>query len=359
MDKNWGDMYDYILESSDTVKKIIDERNKMDKAVEYAYQNDIKRIVVLGSGTSYHAAISARRAMEEILQIPTEAVYPLTFKDDRGVIEEKTLVIGISQYGHSTSTILALDYAKEHGLPTIALTELEEAPLCKHADAFLPLNCGEEKAGPKTKGFIGSIANLAVFACQLALKRGVSEDKVNAMFNRLISSSENISDIAVKSKDFVLKHMAELKACKRLVIVGYEGNLGAVSEGSLKILEGVRVSVTGYQMEEFYHGIYHSIYENDYIIYLGSKSEYIDRMKKMYRYFKEERNAHQFVITSDESFKDNDHAFVYDFKDDRDFSSMEYVVPLQIITKFVSMELGIDANIPSDPKFHEKMGSYV
>lgn len=354
-----GDIYDYILESSATVRKILDEKECMQEALDYALRKKIKKIVIVGSGTSYHAALAARRVMEYELHIPVEAMYPLTFKDDHCVIEEGTLVIGISQYGHSTSTILALEHAMKNGLATIGLSEIADCPVVDSAEAFLPLNCGEENAGPKTKGFIGSIATLTVFAGELAKLRGRDEIAVEEVYERLLASSENLSDIAEKATLWVRENMEELKKARRIVIVGYEGNLGAVYEGSLKILEGVRCSVTGYQTEEFYHGIYHSIYENDYIIYLGSKSEYYDRMKRMYRYFKEERHAHQFMITSDETFMDAPNTFHYPFQDDRDFSTMEYVIPLQIITKWVSVELGIDCNIPSDPQFHEKMGSYV
>ena len=129
-------------------------------------------------------------------------------------------------------------------------------------------------------------------------------------------------------------------------------------EGALKVLEGVRCSVTGYELEEFMHGIYHSIWENDYIIYLGKPGQYYDRMKRMKLYFETERTKHSFIVTSDEYYKDDKKAFVYPFVNDDYFSSMEYVVPLQVLTKVVSQHNGIDCNIPSDPEFHKKMGSY-
>ena len=75
-------------------------------------------------------------------------------------------------------------------------------------------------------------------------------------------------------------------------------------------------------------------------------------------YFEKERTKHSFIITSDEFYKDDKKAFIYPFDNDDYFSSMEYVVPLQVLTKVVSQHNGIDCNIPSDPEFHKKMGSY-
>lgn len=354
------DIYNYILESAETVRNLIASKEEtMHDAVEYLVDKDVRRVVILGSGTSYHACVAAKRSMAKSLGIPVECMYPIDFKDGEVVRQEGTAVIGISQAGRSTSTILALQKAKELGYYTISCTSERNTPVQEEGDCYLHLNVGEELSGPKTKGFIGSIAELALFASVLACRKGrMTPEEVSALENRLIASSENIPDIAEKSRAWAESNIEELEKCRRLIIVGYGGCIGAMMEGSLKILEGVRCSVTGYQMEEFMHGIYHSVWENDYIIYLAEPGEYYSRLKGMLRYFDEERHAHQFVVTSDKAFENYRNAFVYPFRDDEDFATMEYVIPLQVITKVVSMRLGIDCNIPSDTQFHQKMGSY-
>lgn len=355
-----GDIYHYILESEAIVKQVIDDRKEiMKEAVDYFVNHPVKRMVVLGSGTSYHAVLSAKKLMEKLLKMPVSASYPLTFKDEGGIVEEGTLVLGISQAGKSTSTILALDKAREEGSYTIACTSDLMAPIKEHADVILPLHIGVEDCGPKTKGFQGSIATLVIFASEVALRLGkITEEEAETVIERLQKSAAKIQDIAERSTEWIKENLQELKACRRLVITGYGPCMGAVMEGSLKILEGVRCSVTGYQMEEFMHGIYHSIYKEDYMIYLGYPNEYFDRMKAMMRYFKEERSEHMFMITSDESFKEDKRCFVYPFEDDEELATMEYIVPMQVFTKIISEELGIDCNVPSDPDFHKKMGSY-
>ena len=223
----------------------------------------------------------------------------------------------------------------------------------------MELYVGEELSGPKTKGFIVTVAEMAYFAAKLAYVKGIrSLNYVAEVEERLINSSCKIPVIAEESKKFIENNIDELASAKRIVIVGYESNTAAMMEGALKVLEGVRCSVTGYELEEFMHGIYHSIWENDYIIYLGKPGQYYDRMKRMKLYFETERTKHSFIITSDISFKDNKKAFVFPFCNDDYFSSMEYVIPLQVLTKVVSQYNGIDCNIPSDPEFHSKMGSY-
>lgn len=354
------DMYEYILESKETVNQVIDERKEtMKEALDYFVNRPVKRVVVLGSGTSYHSVLAAKKLMEKLLKMPVQAFYPLTYKDEGGITEEGTLVLGISQAGKSTSTILALDKAKEEGSYTIACTSDLSAPITEHAEVTMLLNIGEEDCGPKTKGFQGSIATLVVFAAEAALRLGrIEESEAEAVYERLRRSASRIEEIAEKSREWVNRNLKEWKECHRLVVTGYGPCMGAVMEGSLKILEGVRCSVTGYQMEEFMHGIYHSIYEKDYMIYLGYPNEYYERMKRMMRYFKEERSGHMFMITSDESYKEDPKAFVYPFENDEELATMEYIVPMQVLTKMISEELGINCNVPSDPDFHKKMGSY-
>ena len=75
------------------------------------------------------------------------------------------------------------------------------------------------------------------------------------------------------------------------------------------------------------------------------------------QYFETERHAHNYMITSDEALT-GQRNMVYPFKEDQYFASMEYVVPMQVLARKMSMDLGIDCNIPSDPLFHKKMGSY-
>ena len=123
-------------------------------------------------------------------------------------------------------------------------------------------------------------------------------------------------------------------------------------------MEAVRYSVTGYELEEFMHGIYHAIDQDTYIIYLGSKGKHFERMVRMMKYFAEERGAHNYMITSNPDIEEGKN-FVYPFVNSEYFASMEYVVPMQVLARKLSLDLGIDCNIPSDPQFHKKMGSYT
>ncbi len=354
------DMYDYILESSEAVRRIVRNQDAiLDEAVEYCSQKAVEQIYLLGSGTSYHAAVSAKRMMEDTLGVKVFAMYPMEFVDNEQVFNQHTLVVGISQAGRSTSTIAALDKARNQGLLTAAITAQLEAPVCSHADCSILLDVGEELAGPKTKGYEGSVATLALLALKLALKEekiGLSQKK--ELEDRLTATADQIPDIAEKAWEWYKENKEDFLRCRRLIVIGCDSCMGAMLEGTLKILEAARYSVTGYELEEFMHGIYHAIDQDTYILYLGNKSRHLERMARMMKYFEEERGAHNYMLTSEEALRSSQN-FVYLFKEDPYFASMEYVVPMQVLARKMSMDLGIDCNIPSDPEFHRKMGSYT
>jgi len=151
----------------------------------------------------------------------------------------------------------------------------------------------------------------------------------------------------------------EFLPAKRIIVVGYDGMYADVLEGALKILETVRQGVTGYDIEEFFHGIYNSITETSHIFYLASKGDYKPRVEKLVNILNE-WTPHHYVIASPEGlFKDSSKNLVCDFTEDPLFSPWEYIIPLQVVACLAPQDLGINPDIPKDPEFHKKIGSKI
>ncbi len=357
--RDW-DMYEYILESGKAVRNIVENQDSIfGEALEYCKGKNIEQIYVLGSGTSYHASVAAKKVVEDKLGVKVINMFPMEFVDNEKVFNKNTLVIGISHAGRSTSTIRALDKAREMGMMTVAMTAEKDRPIVEHGDKTVYIAIGDEFAGPKTKGYIGSIATIALFGLKLAVQNGkITEAEKQDLESRMAATTDQIPDIAEKAWAWYRENAEELKKCRRLIVLGCESCMSAMLEGTLKIMEAVRYSVVGYELEEFMHGVYHSIDANTYMLYLGNPGKHYDRMVNMMKYFDRERQAHNYMVTSDQTQEKKEN-FVYPFKNDDYFASMEYVVPLQVIARKLSLDLGIDCNISSDPEFHKKMGSYT
>lgn len=354
------DMMDYIRESGTAVRQIAENQaDNFNNAIELCLQKDIQHIYIVGSGTSYHAGLGARNIIQEELRIPVDVRYAMQFKDSELLVDPNALVIGISHEGHSTSTIAALKRAKEANLLTIAMTVEKDTPVSKAGDCNVPIAIGKEDVGPKTKGFIGSMANVILFLLEYGVqKQIITERRKRELCNRMFNVTDTIPQIAEAAELWYSKNREDLLKSRRIITVGYKNCLSAMMEGTLKMEESLRYSVVGYDLEEFMHGIYHSIDENTYLFYLASSEEYFDRCIRMKMYFEQERHSHNYIFSADQKAFDQK-AFIFDFKNDPYYMSMEYVVPMQVFARLCSLDLGIDCEVPSDPLFHEKMGSYT
>lgn len=353
-----GDMLACMYEMKDLMREILKVPSEsVLESVKYTCTKNIEQIYIVGSGTSYHAAVASKNVLEQLLDAKIIPMYPMQFKDNEGVFNPNTLVIGISHSGTSTSTIHALNKATELGLATIACSAVHDSVLLQHADAKLYVEIGTENVGPKTKGYIGCITTLYQFAMEYALVKGkMTKDEVNAMTQDILNATDAIPGIMNAFKSWYEANAEELRQAKRIIVTGYEENVASVLEGALKILETVRRSVVGYELEEFLHGIYNAIDSETYMIYLGSKGQYYQRLLNLKDYL-DEKTEHGFLITYDEteSCKKN---FVYPFVSGK-FSSLQYIIPLQMLANLLSKDLGINSNIPSDPLFHKKMSSKI
>lgn len=172
MSKDYGDMYQYILESKKAVRNIISNHEEIfHDAVEYFFEGDYEQIYVIGSGTSYHSALAAKRLMEKVLKMKVFASYPIVFKDEQ-IFNKKTLVMGLSHAGMSASTIAGLDKAKECGFGTIAMTAERGRPVEHHGDVKLYVEIGEEKNRTKNKGIYWFYCYFYDFCIKGSLKTG-------------------------------------------------------------------------------------------------------------------------------------------------------------------------------------------
>ncbi|MDR3290317.1 MAG: SIS domain-containing protein [Rickettsiales bacterium] len=166
-----GDILQYITETPIYIKKIIENNNIFDDAVKYYLNNKIEQIYLLGTGTSLHAHISSKMFMEKILKIPIYCEDAMIFNDYTNIYNKNTLVIASSHGGRSTSTINALDKARNLGCKTIASTAIHNSEITKHSDKVLYCEIGEEKAGPKTKGYLCAIITNMIFALSIAKQK--------------------------------------------------------------------------------------------------------------------------------------------------------------------------------------------
>lgn len=352
-------MYEYICETPDVLTGIIYRRKEIaENFVNYYKDKVIEQIYIIGSGTSYHAGLSAKAYLEEILNIKIFNMYPTQFALNEKVFNKKSLVIGVSQGGQSLSTVEGLDSAKQKGLYTAAVSENSNALIFKHAEVSARIEVGNENCGAKTKGYAGTTVTLLMMLTELAIKKGfITEEKAEEYRLRMFKVIQNMPDVIKASTGWYLRIRKEFLPAKRIIVVGYDNLYADVLEGALKILETVRQGVTGYDIEEFFHGIYNSISDSSHIIYLAPSSSYKPRTLKLIEILSEWTPYHYLISSPEGINTECNKNLICNFTEDPYFSAWEYIIPLQILSCQAPLDLGINPDIPKDPKFHQRIGS--
>src|SRR3954449_3595191 len=158
---------------------------------------NLRRIVIVAAGTSYHAGVVGRYIIEEWARVPVEPDIASEWIYRNPVLTKDTLVIGISQSGESRDTINAVKLARERGARTLGITNLMGTQITREVDATLYTRCGMEVGVAATKTFTSQVALLSLLALRLAeIRRTLPQDEIEFILDRL-------HELPVKMREFL------------------------------------------------------------------------------------------------------------------------------------------------------------
>jgi glucoselysine-6-phosphate deglycase len=246
-------MYDYYLSQPEYMKNILAKRDVYLGKFSSFYKG-IKpdRIYLCGSGTSFHACTSSQEYIETMLGTETTVITPSALKDIHG---KTPLVIAVSQGGRSTNTLAAISFLHEKGIPVVTLTWSTDTPVARAADCPLILGVDDETAGPKTRGYTGTVLSLYLMALMAAIEMGsISTNTYNKGLNDLIA----IADMSGKNQklchDFFDRIKGSLKKANNYMFAGKGVSSKVAGEMALKEQETLCYPASGYEFEEYLHG---------------------------------------------------------------------------------------------------------
>lgn len=197
----------YLQETPEKMLTIIEEADQLFAKVKQAA---IERIVITGSGTSYHSGKQMAKQMQHLLQFEVVALYPFEMTKETFLKDsDKTLVVGISQGGSSYSTYNAMELAKNCGCMTASMAGSENTYIDEVADYVLTVYCGGETAGAKTKGFYCTKLNLLLLALNIGKAQGQISDP---SYEKKLQQQKKLRTI---SKPFMMLHRSGLTCIKK------------------------------------------------------------------------------------------------------------------------------------------------
>ena len=213
----------------------------------------IRRIVILGCGTSWHAGLVGRFAIEELAAVPVEVEYASEYRYRLQLAVPGTLTIAISQSGETADTLEAMSVAAAMGSRVIGLVNVVGSSIARQSDGGIYLRAGPEIGVASTKAFTSQIVAMVLLGLYLGRQRGLSE----AAGREVVYELERLPDLVeqVLELEPEIEQMARHYAdASNFLYLGRGVNFPVALEGALKLKEISYIHAEGYPAAEMKHG---------------------------------------------------------------------------------------------------------
>jgi glutamine---fructose-6-phosphate transaminase (isomerizing) len=229
-----------------------------------------RRVVLVGCGTAWHAALVGEYLFEDLARIPTEVDYASEFRYRNPIIDEGTIVIAISQSGETADTLAAVREAKLKGALALGIVNVVGSTIARETDAGVYLHCGPEIGVASTKAFTSQLEVLVMLAMYLGRRKHLAPFQAREVIKNLQQIPEQVRHI-LKLSDKI-KEVANLyKGAPNWLYLGRGYNYPAALEGALKLKEISYVHAEGLPAAEMKHGPIALISEGMPVVFLANK----------------------------------------------------------------------------------------
>ena len=308
---------------------------------------DLRRIVILSAGTSYHAGVVGRYAIEEWARVPVEPDIASEWIYRNPVIDDDTLVIGISQSGETRDTIQAMRLAREKGAHTVALTNMMGSQITREVDSVLYTRCGLEVGVAASKTFTAQVALLYLVALKLAQVRGTMPPE------ELEFILDEVYDLPAKIDTFLdgdhpIEEIAQRFCnCAFFLYLGRHIGLPVALEGALKLKEISYIPTEAYSAGEMKHGPIALLDEQTPVVVVATNIHVYDKIVSNIQEVRA-RGAHVIAIATDGNEDIQHHAddVIYVPKSPAFLQAILAILPLQLFAYRVARLRGLNVDQP-------------
>ncbi|MBR7081392.1 MAG: glutamine--fructose-6-phosphate transaminase (isomerizing) [Oscillospiraceae bacterium] len=344
-----------IMEQPRAVKAAIEPRVRSGKIafdeldLTDEYLTNVDRIYITACGSAFHAGQVGKYALEALLGVPIEVDFASEFRYRDPIINERSLVIVISQSGETADTIAALNEAKRRGAKTIAIVNVVGSTIAKTADNVLYTWAGPEIAVATTKGYTTQVAVLYMLSVCLAsrLRRISAETEARLTEEILMLPSQIQRAIDLNPHiPYLAKRYHENSS---VFFIGRNMDYAACLEGSLKLKEISYIHSEAYAAGELKHGTIALIEPGRLVVCLACCERLFDKMMSNVKEVKA-RGAKVIGVTAEgrkRIFSEADDVIFVPTAEEL-FCAVSEIIPLQLFAYHVAKENGCDIDKPKN-----------
>jgi glutamine---fructose-6-phosphate transaminase (isomerizing) len=276
-----------IYEQADAVAETIGERAAHEDTIDLGdlgrVQDEllqkIRRVVIVACGTSYHAGLIGRYAVEEWARVPVEVEIASEYRYRNPVVGPGDLVIGISQSGETADTLAAMRTARERGATVLAVTNIMGSQMTRDADGVLYTRAGLEIGVAATKTFLSQVAAMYLIALRLAELRGTMEpEALRTSITDLKHLPHLIAELLEHGAERIEEIAQRAYTADFFLYLGRHVGLPVALEGALKLKEISYIATDAYAAGEMKHGPIALLDESTPVVVVANESPVLEKV---------------------------------------------------------------------------------
>ncbi len=307
----------------------------------------IESILIVACGSAWLVGMCAQYCMEEIAQVPVRVELASEFRYRKILPSPHTLAIVISQSGETADSLEALRIAKEKGIRTLGIVNVEGSAIAREADFVLYTKAGPEIAVATTKAFTAQLLMMYLFTIRMALVKGtIGEETYHSYLQELKAIPDKIESL-LGEKERIQRIASKFASIKDAFFIGRGLDYAISLEGSLKLKEITYIHSEAYAAGELKHGTISLIENRVPVIGVLTQKRLLEKTISNMKECKA-RGAYLIGITNapdDAAESGLDYTIRIPQVEDH-FSGIVAVVPLQLLGYYISVSRGLDVDKP-------------
>ena len=308
---------------------------------------DVSQLEIVACGSAWHVGMEAQYVLEDLAGIPVRVDLASEFRYRKMPMDERSMVIVISQSGETADSLAALREAKSRGIKTLAIVNVIGSTIAREADYTLYTLAGPEIAVATTKAYSAQLAALDVLAVELARIRGkISPEQAAEYLTELQGLPEKMARI-LEEKERIQWFSSKISNAHDIFFIGRGLDYAISLEGSLKMKEISYIHSEAYAAGELKHGTISLIENGTLVIGVLTQQELYEKTVSNMVEGKA-RGAYLMGVTTHGNYnvEDSVNFTIYIPKTDPHFVGSLAVIPLQLLAYYTSVARGLDVDKP-------------
>ena len=309
---------------------------------------NLRRVIFVACGTSYHAGLVGRYATEAWARMHVEIDIASEFRYRNPVLDEHDLVVGISQSGETADTLAAMRLARERGAKVIGVTNVMGSQATRDSDGVIFTRAGLEIGVAATKTFVAQVAVMYLLALKLAQVQGTLEPEVQSRLCHQLRELPHAIDTLLAEVDEPVRRIAEhWKDAEFFLYLGRHIGLPVCLEGALKLKEISYIPTDAYAAGEMKHGPIALLDDNTPVVCVATDSPVLDKVLSNIAEVRA-RGAHVIAVATHGNDRVDGHAeeVVKVPATDWFLQPILAVIPLQLLAYYIARARGLNVDQP-------------